>query len=306
MNSRKDITFVLGSLVLLILSILAWGSLYQGWFPGLAKPLVPKDQEGPKDVAELSENPQGTIYPNTPRIALKDGVKTWPSPQENDDGWDYDLFTTIDIAWDSLQGEYVPMSRKVIPTPPFGVALVKLAYPRYPYVLRSTMAAKSGKEEDREFTIENVETKTYYERCKLKRPIDPKLPIIPQSFKVEKGADGFPRNVLTLRDNLLNRTITIDDVKPIEFKDTVDIVLVSTSDPSTTWTFHEKGAKFTYQMADYVIKDIDLDNKTVTVDKTFIPVPKKGLKTFTQTLNLPSSTDTKSPSPPKDKAKKSR
>lgn len=306
MNFRKDIYFLSGAVVLLALAVLVWGSLYQGWSPGMMKPLIPKDQEGPKDVAELSENPQGVPYPNTPRINVKDGVKTWSKPEENEDGWDYDLFTTIDIAWDTLQGEYIPLSRKVVPIPPFGVALVKLAYPRYPYVLRSSMAAKSGREEDREFTIENIETKTYYERCKLKRPIDPKLSIIPQSFKVEKGSDGFPRNVLTLRDNLLNRTITIDDVKPVEFKDTVDLVLVSTSDPSTTWTFHEKGAKFTYQLADYVIKDIDLDNKTVTVDKTFIPVPKKGLKTFTQTLNLPSSIETKAPSTPKDKAKKSR
>jgi hypothetical protein len=302
MNSRKDFFLFIGATLLLLAGITAWGLLSQGWSPQLVKPLLPEEEARQVAIPELSMPPKGGDYPSSPRASLKDAANDWLAPEENDDGWDYDLFTTIDIAWDPSQAEYVPLGRKVIPLPPFGVALVKVGHPTYRYVLSSTMAPRNGKEADREFLIQDIETKTYYERCKLKQPLDPKVPVTPVAFKVEKGADGFPRNVLTLDDKSRGRLVEIDDLKPVEFKDTIDILLVATDSPSTTWSRHRKGDKFSYKGADFVIKDIDLDNKTVTVEKTFIPDPKKGRKSFLETLTIP--VEVKPATPSKDKAKK--
>ena len=303
MNSRKDFFLFIGATLLLIAGITAWGLLSQGWSPQLVKPLLPEEEARQVAIPELSLAPKGGDYPNSPRASLKDNVPDWTAPEENEDDWNYDLFTTIDIAWDATQAEYVPLGRRVIPMPPFGVALVKVGHPTYPYVLSTTMAPRSGKEADREFLIQDTQTKTYYERCKLQKPIDPKVPVTPVAFKVEKMPDGFTRNVLTLDDKTAGRLVEIDDVKPVEFKDTINILLVATDSPTTTWARHRKGDKFSYKGADFVIKDIDLINKTVTVEKTFIPDPKKGArKTITETLAIPA--EVKPASPTKDKAKK--
>lgn len=302
MNSRKDFLIFIGSALLLIAGVTAWGLLSKGWMPQLVKPLLPEEEARQVAIPELSMPPKGGDYPNSPRASLKDGSPDWLAPEPNDDAWDYDLFTTIDIAWDPAQSEYVPVHRVVTPLPPFGVSLVKVGHPVYPYVLNSTMAARSGKEADRVFLIQNVATKTYYEDCRLKKPLDPKIPVTPVAFKVEKTPDGFSRNVLTLDDKVLGRLVEIDDIKPIEFKDTIDILLAASDNPSTTWSLHRKGDKFAYKGADFVIKDIDLQGKTVTVEKTFIPDPKKGRKSFTEVLSIPA--EVKPAAPNKDKAKK--
>jgi hypothetical protein len=303
MNSRKDFFLFIGATILLLAGVTAWGLLSQGWATQLVKPLLPEEEARQVAIPELTLAPKGGDYPASPRASLKDVVNDWLAPEENEDDWNYDLFTTIDIAWDPAQSEYVPLQRRIVPLPPFGLTLVKVGHPTYPYVLSSTMTPRTGKEADREFLIQNIETKTYYERCKLKQPLEPKLAVTPVAFKVEKSADGFPRNVLTLDDKVLGRLVEIDDIKPIEFKDTVNILLAASDNPSTTWARHRKGDKFSYKGADFVIKDIDLANKTVTVDKTFVPDPKKGLrKTFTEVLSIP--VEVKPTTPSKDKAKK--
>jgi hypothetical protein len=71
--------------------------------PGWIAPVIP-DEEG-KAIAlkrGLPEPPPGAAYPSTPRASLEDNIKDWLTPEEDDDNWDYDLFTTIDVVWDPL------------------------------------------------------------------------------------------------------------------------------------------------------------------------------------------------------------
>ena len=304
MNFKKDLIALLTALGVLILSALGYLALGEGFFG--VKPLVPSDEDRPKAIPELKQEAAGTGYPSTPKLTLNTEIKDWFTPEENDDGWDYDLFTTIDIAWDPSQAEYVPANKKAIPLPPFGVTLVNVGHPSYPYVLRSTLAGKSGKEEDREFSIENTITKEWFEKCRLKRPLNDKTPVYPIEYKVVKQADGFQQKTLVLDDRLLGRKVTINDEKPLEFEDTVDVVITSTSDPAKSWTFHKKGDDFKYEKAHYIIKDIDLVNKTVTVEKKYVLDPKKGQRSDQQVLSLPAPVETKSATPTskeKDKTK---
>ena len=289
MNFRKDIYLILGSLLVLALGFLAWAALDQGAIPSVVKPLLPPAELRAKGLPELTIPAQGTEYPASPKKSLAKESNDWSASKEDEDGWDYDLFTTIDIDWKTKDAEYIPSSQKDIPIPPFGVTLAKVGHPIYPYLLRGTMAARSKKEADREFTIENVNTKAYFERCKLGKPIDPNLPITPVSFV---------KGVLTVRDDspeLKGRLIALDESKPLEFTDTIDVVLVASEDASTTWTFHAVGDKFEYQNARFVIKEIDLDSKTVTVEKTFKPNPKKPEKSFVETLSVPAPASAVSP-----------
>ena len=173
MNPRKDIFLLLGATLFLALGI----AISLGVLPGLTPPIVPEETQKSLLIPELSAPPRGIEYPATPKAASRAEPEDWRSPEEDDDNWDYDLFTSIDIVWDPVQKEYFPQRRTVIPLPPFGVKLARIGHPTYPYVLRSSLAAASKKDEDRMFFIENVETKQYFEKKKLKQPLEDKSPI---------------------------------------------------------------------------------------------------------------------------------
>ena len=297
MNSRKDIILViLGALLLVAGSVVYLA-------PGLAAPVVP-DEDGKAAAIKLLKEaaPRGEAFPSTPRASLEDNVKDWPTPEENDDNWDYDLFTTIDVVWDAALKEYVPRSRKTEEMPDFGVALVSVGRPTYTFILVQTTLALGKKEEDRLFTLKNLKTKQFLDDCKLNKPIAEAPYLTLKKFEIIKGrdADGIPftRNLLTLDDRQFGQVVQIDDDKPTEIART-DIVLSSTSDPAWGVTLHAIGDKFTYNGAHYVVKGIDLPAKSVIFDKTFALNPKKPKKLITdsQTLIVPA------PPPPVSKPK---
>ncbi len=298
MNSRKDIILILLGALLLVAGAVVYLT------PGLVAPVVP-DEEGKAAAIKLLKDavPQGEAYPSTPRASLDDNVKDWPTPEENDDNWDYDLFTTIDVVWDPAIKEYVPRSRKAEEMPPFGIALVSAGHPTYTFILVQSTLGPGKKEEDRLFTLKNIKTKQYLDDCKLNKPIADAPYLTLKSFKVVKGkdADGVPftRNLLTVDDRQFGQIVEIDDEKPTEFTARTDIVINSPADPAWTMTLHAVGDKFTLNGAQYVVKGIDLPSKSVTFEKSFALNPKKPKKliTDTQTLTVPA------PPPPAPKPK---
>jgi len=288
MNSRNDIILViLGALLLVAGSVVVLT-------PGLVAPLVP-DEAGKADtITKLKEAaPRGEAYPSTPRASLEDNVLDWPTPEENDDNWDYDLFTTIDVVWDSVLKDYIPRNRKAEEMPPFGIALVSAGHPTYTFMLIQSTLGPGKKEEDRLFSLKNVKTKQYLDDCKLNKPIADAPFLTLKSYKVIKGkdADGIPftRNLLTVDDRQFGQIVEINDEKPTEFTARTDIIISSTSDPTWSLTLHAVGDKFNYNGADYAVKDIDLPNKSVSFDKTFALNPKKPKKLTSdpQTLTVP-------------------
>ena len=288
MNSRKDIILViLGALLLVAGAVVVLT-------PGLVAPVVPDEAGKVAAITLLKEAaPRGEAYPSTPRASLEDNVLDWPTPEENDDNWDYDLFTTIDVVWDSAIKEYVPRSRKAEEMPPFGIALVSAGHPTYTFMLIQSTLGPGKKEEERLFDLKNVKTKQYLDGCKLNMPITDAPYLTLKSYKVVKGkdADGIPftRNLLTVDDRQFGQIVEINDEKPTEFTARTDIIISSTSDPTWTFTLHAVGDKFTYNGAQYVVKDIDLPNKSVSFDKTFALNPKKPKKLTSdpQTLTVP-------------------
>jgi hypothetical protein len=298
MNSRKDILLVAVGALLFGFGLVAFLS------PGLIAPAVPNPDEKEAAIKSLKEAlPQGAAYPSTPRASLDDNVKDWLSPEENDDNWDYDLFTTIDVVWDPAIKEYVPRSRKAEEMPPFGITLVSVGYPTYTFILSHSTLGPGKKEEDRLFSLRNVKTKQFIDDCKLNKPI-PEAPYLTlKSYKVIKGkdADGVPftRNVLTVDDRNFGQVVEIDDEKPLEFKGRVDILIASTSDTAWSQTLHAVGDKFTYNGATYVVKGIDLPNKSVSFDKSFAPNPKRPKKL----VNDPQVLAVPAPPPPAPKTK---
>jgi len=288
MNSRNDIILViLGALLLVAGSVVVLT-------PGLVAPFVP-DEAGKADtITKLKEAaPRGEAYPSTPRASLEDNVLDWPTPEENDDNWDYDLFTTIDVVWDSVLKDYIPRNRKAEEMPPFGIALVSAGHPTYTFMLIQSTLGPGKKEEDRLFSLKNVKTKQYLDDCKLNKPIADAPFLTLKSYKVIKGkdADGIPftRNLLTVDDRQFGQIVEINDEKPTEFTARTDIIISSTSDPTWSLTLHAVGDKFNYNGANYAVKDIDLPNKSVSFDKTFALNPKKPKKLTSdpQTLTVP-------------------
>jgi len=298
MNSRKDILFIALGAVLFAFGLVVYLT------PGLIAPAVP-DEDGKTAVLNKLRQapPSGAAYPVATRASLDDNVKDWLSPEEDDENWDYDLFTTIDVVWDPTIKEYVPRSRKADVLPPFGVALVSVGYPTYTFMLSSSALPPSKKEEDRLFSLKNVKTNRYLDDCKLNKPV-PEAPYLTlKSYRVVKGkdADGFPfvRNILTVDDRQFGQVLEIDDEKPLEFKGRIDIVLRSADDPAWSLTLHAAGDKFVLNGASFVVKGIDLTNKSVSFEKTIALNPKRPKKlTFDQqTLVVPA------PPPPTPKNK---
>ncbi|MEY3911455.1 MAG: hypothetical protein RLY37_923, partial [Verrucomicrobiota bacterium] len=226
MNTRKDILLVcLGALLFA-------GGLAVYLNPGWIAPPVPDEEGRAVILAKLRQAPpSGAVYPAMPRASLEDNVKDWLSPEEDDENWDYDLFTTIDVVWDSSIKEYVPRSRKAEVLPPFGVSLVSVGYPTYTFMLSSSSLPPGKKEEDRLFSLKNVKTNRYLDDCKLNKPIAEAPYLTLKSYRVVKGkdADGFPfvRNILTVDDRQFGQVVEIDDEKPLEFKGRIDIILRS-------------------------------------------------------------------------------
>jgi hypothetical protein len=298
MNLRKDIPLIgLGAL-------LFGAGLAVYLNPGLIASLVP-DEAGKAVIIDSFRQapPQGGAYPATVRASLEDNVKDWLNPEEDEDNWDYDLFTTIDVVWDPSTKAYVPRSRKAEVLPPFGVELVAVGYPTYTFMLSSSMLPPSRKEADRLFSLKNVKTNRYLDDCKLNQPI-PEAPYLTlKSYRVEKGkdADGFPfvRNILTVDDRQFGQVVEIDDEKPLEFKKRIDIILRATDDPAWSQNLHAVGDKFELNGSTFVVKGIDLPGKSVTFEKILVLNPKRpSKKTFDQqTLVVPA------PPPPASKTK---
>ena len=242
---------------------------------------------GPQ-VASQGAPPSGKEYPVLAKEQSLPLRANWTRPEDNEDGWTYDLFDQVPTVWDDQLKEYLPRDYTPPVIPDFGVKLVRLGHPRYPYMLRSTFAPPPGKPEaDRILLLVNLDTNEDY-NARIGKPIAG-AGITPLSFRVVSalGPDGAPakRNVLTVRDSNLGRDIEIDDQAPVLFKDRVDIVLQS-DNGAVNWTFNKEGAKFDHNGAAYALKGFDLAAGTVTVDKTFTLNPRKGPRTLTEVLTL--------------------
>lgn len=240
-------------------------------------------------------SPGGAAYPALTKdddLALR---SNWTRPEDSEDGWAYDIFDSVPIVWDEQLKEYLPRDYTPPVVPDFGIKLVKLGHPRYPIVLRTTLASPKG-EAERIFFLENLDTKSSFE-ARLNRPIAD-LGITVTGFKevVTPDAQGVPvrRKVLTIKDSKVGRTLEIDDIAPLEFKERLDVVLKADAG-EPTWTFTAIGATFEHNGATFVLKGVDLAAGTVTVDKTFTLSPRKGPRTFTETLSVAANPD---PSPP--------
>lgn len=278
MNSRQDLLLLGLASSLLVVGLVA------AFAPQTLRiPAAPQGEEKSAVLQKImSAAPAGNAYPAVPRASLDDNVKDWQSPEEDDDNWDYDLFTSIDVVWDPAIKEYVPRARKAAEMPPFGITLVSVAHPVYPYILSdSKFAGTSRAEADRIFSLRHVKTKRYLDDCGLNVPIPDHPGMVLKSYRVVKGKDedglNFTRNVLTIQDKEFG-LIEIDDEKPLEFKDRTDILLASVADAGWTRKLANIGEKFTYEGAEFTVKAIDMKAKSVTLEKSFALNPKKPKK----------------------------
>jgi len=288
MSNRNDKILAGAAVGLLVIATAVWIFILQ--------PLVPGDREHDPRLKSQSTQLGGEVYPATPRADIFGFSSNWERPEEHDEGWNYDIFDPVETVWDEQLREYQPKSYTPPVIPPFGIHLTRLGHPHYPLILRGSIAPQAGKPETaRILFIENVDTKNSVSMNIGK--LNSEEGVTPLSYRTEKftGADGASsnRNILRLKDIKLGKEIEIDDIKPVEFSDLLDIILVADSG-APSWTFHAQGATFEHGGATFVVKGVDLQAGSVTVDKTFTPNPRKGPKTLTETLVIAPAADPKS------------
>lgn len=272
-QQRNDILLISGAAAILVTSLVAgfiWIRPLAATAGGKTPPAAPS---GESYVSLITEDNLGFR-------------SSWTRPEDNEDGWTYDLFDAVPTVWDEQLKEYLPRDYTPPVIPDFGIKLVKVGHPRYPLIVRGTLPSPRG-EAERIFFLENIDTKQSYD-ARLNRPVAD-IGVTPVSFKVVNATDasGAPvrRNVLTIKDSKLSQTLEIDDLAPLEFKDKIDIVLKADAG-EPVWTFHAVGATFEHNGSRYTVKGVDLSAGTVTVDKTFTLNPRKGPRTLTETLSV--------------------
>ena len=288
MSNRNDKILAGSAVGLLLIAVAVW------FF--VLGPLVPRDAEHDPRLKSQATQLGGDAYPPTPRADIFGFSSNWERPEENEEGWNYDIFDSVETVWDEQLREYQPKSYVPPVIPPFGIQLVRLGHPHYPLILRGSIAPQAGKPETaRIIFIENVDTKNSISVNIGK--LNSEEGIMPLAYRSENytGEDGAAskRNILRVKDIKLGKEIEINDIKPIEFADQLDIVLAASSG-SPSWTFHAQGATFEHGGATFVVKGVDLQAGSVTVDKTFTPNPRKGPKTLTETLVIAPAGDAKS------------
>jgi hypothetical protein len=254
--------------------------------------------QGPR-IASQGVLPSGADYPVLTKEDTLPLRASWTRPEDNEDGWTYDLFDQVPTVWDEQLREYLPRDYTPPVIPDFGIRLAKLGHPRYPYMLRGSITPPPGRpDSDRILFLVNLDTNEDY-NGRIGKPI-PEAGLTPLSFKVVAATapDGAPvkRSVLVVRDAKLGKDLEIDDQAPLLFRDRLDIVLQAENSPAS-WTFNAPGAKFEHNGATYVLKGVDLAAGTVTVDKTFTLNPRKGARTLTEVLSVTDSAPKPSSAP---------
>lgn len=240
---------------------------------GASVPFILKDSVRVKS-SSSGKTPSGAAYPAVEVPGLSEASLGWTRPVcPEGDLWGYDLFTPVEVRWKG--GAYVPKGELILPQAPFGLRLISLKHPSYRYKFGGYLAMPNAAESII-LLRDTVSGATV--RAKVGQTV---------------GADRAKVTVLSydpkakavkVKDLAAGAEMTVTD-KPMVLADKVLATFATESAPEPVWTATAVGEKFENEGGSYVIKDIDFDAQTVTVEKLSPPDPLTNKrKTAVETL----------------------
>jgi hypothetical protein len=231
--------------------------------------------------------PSGEATPMLPVPVVPEHSLGWEknAPGEGD-LWAYDLFTPVQISWNAGVGRYEPKGAKPPVVVPFGLNLVALKHPTYRYRLSGLFEAT--KPADSFIKLLDVTTNAGVSG-KIGQTVGPeggKITLISYESKGVKQPDNSIRKevYILVKDETLGREIKVTrDV--IEFTDKVVATFAAEGSTEVIWTAGAIGDKFDNDAGSFVIKGIDFNGQSVTVEKSLPEDPTTKLsKTLTPLL----------------------
>jgi hypothetical protein len=111
MSNRNDKILAGSAVGLLLIAVAVWIFVLE--------PLVPGDAEHDPRLKSQTAQLAGDVYPPTPRADIFGFSSNWERPEENDEGWNYDIFDSVETVWDEQLREYQPKSYMPPVIPPF-------------------------------------------------------------------------------------------------------------------------------------------------------------------------------------------
>lgn len=237
--------------------------------------------------ASASTNPAGETLVAATGALIPDHSLGWEAPAtEEDNLWTYDLFTPVEVKWNASGSTYEPKGVVVIPPPPFGLKLVGLGHPQYRYRLAALIEGKTTA--DAIIKFNDAESRDLLS-AKIGQTVGPeggKIVVLSFENKTVRSSTGVmsKETFVRVKDIALNRDIEVRR-DPVEFTDTVVAKFAAGDAPEVVWKATATGAKFENEAGSYVIKGIDFDAQTVTVEKSWTETtPRIVVKTATETL----------------------
>ncbi|MDR0535250.1 MAG: hypothetical protein LBG65_02690 [Puniceicoccales bacterium] len=241
-------------------------------------------------------------------VALPDTVQSWvpwSSPEylgEDDDQWTYDLFTSAGVQWSRAEGAYQSVGTEPEPEVPFGLRLVSITRPVYELMLTGEcpyrIKTATGFKDVSAPIITDVRTKQSHTIPEGYAQKSRDLDIVVKSYRsILDPKTGMRQSEVVIQDNKRKFTVTLPLGKVHEFKEQTEVV-VALSSPrrSESHTWRKIGESWKVEgVGEYVLRGVNFEEKTITVEKNYEKTLKKKTvqKEQTETLSVSDSSDAK-------------
>lgn len=218
----------------------------------------------------ITKNPVGEATPMLPVPAVPEPSLGWEKRTlDSGDLWTYDLFTPVEVSWNAGVNKYEPKGAPVIVAKPFGLSLVAVKHPTYRYRLSGLF--EGTKPADTFIRLVDLTTNAGVSG-KIGQTVGPeggKITLISYENKAVKQPDGsIVRNPFILvKDATLGREIKVTR-EVIEFTDKIVATFAAEGSTEVVWTAGAVGDKFDNEAGSFVIKGIDFNGQSVTVEKS--------------------------------------
>lgn len=228
---------------------------------------VQKSGEAPEKGQPIDTTPADNPYQAQPVLGFEGTDASWPEPTENSNGWLYYIFTPPEIYIDE-NGKFsiVPVTPPP-PEPEFGVYLESLA--RKPYRLQiEGYFEDDPKDASKSLLLfYNEETeKQVRARPGAEKP-DAEFKFV--SFEIERIREGT--NIQKIATAVILDQRTGEEVTLVHgerlFEEEVTVVIRSKEDSSFEIVLTEAPKDFAGPIGQYTLKEINLEESSVTVEK---------------------------------------
>jgi hypothetical protein len=225
----------------------------------------------PQVSTQTADNP----YQQVPVPASTNVDASWPEPRPQSihtegeiEGWVYDVFTPPKIYIDK-DGKFVATGTKPPPPPvPFGVYLAEIQRKPYRIQIEGYIEEVPG-DASKSLLLLYDEERMKSIRSRVDSVVaDSEFKVL--SFDIERIVDPqegiYKEATATILDQRTGEEVVLTHGERL-FDDEVSILVRSNEDPSVEIELSEVGESFETELGQYILKEINLEESAVTVEK---------------------------------------